>query len=477
MTEPSVDVGETAAEAVTDFGGFLRSAGKLALARQFSALCLIGVVFVLPALTTKSVATDFVWSYFAMLTLTSLLGLGLERLAATVAGARGDRSLASAVAPVLVVRISTVPLAAVGLWAVLAFVGVQLSSAAWWATMLWITAGLMGPVLFGGLRAAGNSNVEPAVMLAVRATQALALAALAVAGAATAILVTTVALLECAGIAVASSHLGRLREFLTGAHKWRDLPLRRAFALAGIDVVGLLNLRADLLLVGHILGSVTGATYGLLYRAVDGFNGVVGSAGLWLYAESSNDRDGGADPSGLRARSLAVLPRFGVALAVFVVLAAGAAGEVVPRLAAETDTLRILAAAFPLLTVNAVELHVRSGRGRNREVLTVNVITLLVNVPLSILLIDNFGLPGAAAALAFSELLQASLLWCSASRDERTLVGRALATAVLGAVLLLLTAASLSGGHLALAIVAVLAVIALVVGRRPWPRRHALVVS
>ena len=82
------------------------------------------------------------------------------------------------------------------------------------------------------------------------------------------------------------------------------------------------------------------------------------------------------------------------------ILAAGAAGILVPRLASETDTLRILAAAFPLLTVNAVELHVRSGRGRNREVLAVNSITLAINLPLSIGLISAFGLPGAAAALA-----------------------------------------------------------------------------
>ena len=36
--------------------------------------------------------------------------------------------------------------------------------------------------------------------------------------------------------------------------------------LAGIDVVGLLNLRADLLLVGRLLGRGPGAIYGLLYR-------------------------------------------------------------------------------------------------------------------------------------------------------------------------------------------------------------------
>ena len=410
-----------------------------------------------------------------MLTLTSLLGLGLERLAATVAGARGDAPLGAALAPVLVVRIVTAPLAAVGLWAVLTFVGVHLSAAAWWATMLWIVAGVMGPVLFGGLRAAGNSNIEPAVMLSVRAAQAIVLATLAVAGAGTAVLVLAVALLECAGIVVAAAAVGPVRAATTssgggaggGIGGWRRLPLRQAFALAGIDVVGLLNLRADLLLVGHMLGATLGATYGLLYRAVDGFNGVVGSAGLWLYAESANERDGGTDPAGLRARSLALLPRLGLALAVVVVLAAGAAGILVPRLASETDTLRILAAAFPLLTVNAVELHVRSGRGRNREVLAVNSITLAINLPLSIGLISAFGLPGAAAALAISELVQATLLWCSASGAERALVGRALAIAAAGAVILGLTVVALAHGQPALAAVGVLATVPLVLPRLP----------
>ncbi len=476
MTEPSVDAGETAADAVADFGGFLRSAGKLAVARQVSALCLIGVVFVLPALTSRAVATDFVWSYFAMLTLTSLLGLGLERLAATVVGARDDVTVGRALAPVLLVRMLTAPFAAVGLWAVLAFVGVHLSSAAWWATMLWITAGLIGPVLFGALRAAGNSNVEPALMLGVRAFQAMVLAGLAVAGATTATLVLAVALLETAGVVVACHCVGSIRDLTTGVSEWRRLPLRRAFALAGIDVVGLVNLRADLLLVGHMLGAVPGATYGLLYRAVDGFNGVVGSAGLWLYAESSNERDGGTDPSGLRARSLAVLPRFGLALGVIVVLAAGAAGELVPRLAPETDTLRLLAAAFPLLTVNAVELHVRSGRGRNREVLAVNTITLAVNIPLSIGLIAAFGLPGAAAALVVSELLQAALLWCSASGSERALVGRALATAVLGAAFLLVTALALAGARPVLLVVGLIGSGLVIAGRVRKPTRRAVVI-
>ena len=89
---------------------------------------------------------------------------------------------------------------------------------------------------------------------------------------------------------------------------WRftELELRGgqgAFAL--IEVVGFLNLRADLLLVGRIMGAGPGAVYGLLYRVVDGFSGVVGSAGLWLYAEAANGTEGGDDVAwAIRTRSL-----------------------------------------------------------------------------------------------------------------------------------------------------------------------------
>ena len=126
---------------------------------------------------------------------------------------------------------------------------------------------------------------------------------------------------------------------------------------------------------------------------------------MWLYAESANERDGGTDPRGLRARSLAVLPRFGLVVAAVVVLGAGAVASIVPRLGAEADTLRILAIAFPILSLNVIELHVRSGQGRNREVLLINTVALVVSVPLCIAGIAAFGLPGAAAALAVTELL------------------------------------------------------------------------
>ena len=456
----------------TTFAGFLRSAGKLAFARQLSALLLVGVIMTLPVLATRTVATDFAWAYFSMLTLSSLLGLGLERLAGTVVATRGEESMGRALAPLLFFRLAIAPVAAVSLWLLLAFVGVTLSAAAWWATLLWVMAALLEPVLFGGLRAAGNSKVEPAVMFAVRAGQAAALAALAASGAPVAVLVASVALLETVGAAIAFREVGPVRQMRGAFLSWRVLPLRRALALAGIDIVGLVNLRLDLLLVGRMLGATLGATYGLLYRAVDGFNGVVGSAGLWLYAESSNERDGGTDPAGLRARSLVLLPRLGVALGLVLVVGAGTIGDLVPRLGAETDTLRFLAAAFPLLTINAIELHVRSGRGRNREVLRVNAATLAFNVPLCILLIVNFGLPGAAIALVLSELWQAMLLWVTASADERSLVGPSLFTATTGAIALVATGAAIGAGHLPLALMAGAVTVLVVVSPRGgwWPK-------
>jgi O-antigen/teichoic acid export membrane protein len=460
----TVDADATVEQSLGDFGGFLRSAGKLAVGRQVSALCLVAMVFVLPTMTTRVIATDFIWAYFAMLTLTSLLGIGLERLAGAVAAGRGDMPLSRALAPVLFLRLMSLPAVAVGLWLLLRFVGVSLSSAAWTATFVWILAGLVSPILFGGLRAAGNSLVEPAVMIGVRAVQAAVLAAVAIAGAPVAVLVTSVALVEWAGVIAAVAAIGHPRATWGAWTHWRALPMRQAFALAGIEAVGVMNLRADLLLVGHILGAAPGATYGLLYRSVDAFNSVVGSAGVWLYAESANERDGGTDPRGLRARSLAVLPRFGLAVATAVVLGAGVLASAVPRLSAQADTLRILAIAFPILSLNVVELHVRSGRGRNREVLLINAITLAVNVPLCIGAIAAFGLPGAAAALAATELLQAGMLWCSASADERALIAPAMVTAILGALVLAWMTVALGVGLVVVAVVA-LAVLVLLIAR------------
>ena len=243
-----------------------------------------------------------------MLTLTSLLGLGLERLAGTVSAERGEASLSGALAPALAARFCTLPLAASSLWVLLTFVGVQLTLAAWRATFVWICAGLFGPLVFAVLRVIGNSTAEPVAMLSIRFMQAAAVAGLASAGAGVTPMAWTVAVLEVVGVLWGLRVVGAVRDMRHGFTRMRALPLRRGAMLAGIDVVGLLNLRADLLLVGRLLGAGPGAIYGLLYRVVDVFSGLVGSAGIWLYAESANGNDGGEDSRGIRARSLLSRP-------------------------------------------------------------------------------------------------------------------------------------------------------------------------
>ena len=306
-------------------------------------------------------------------------------------------------------------------------------------------------------------------MIGARLAQSVVLVALAAVGASVTAAIASVAILEAVGAVVAFralDHTWQTRGVVAGV---RLLPWRRALALAGIELVALAYLRADLLIVGRILGAGAGAVYGMLYRVIDGLNGTVGSAGLWLYAESANGRVAVADPDGLRARSLTLLPRVGVAIGVLLVLASAFLGDLVPRVGSETRTLQLLLAAFPLLAINAVELHVRSGRGRNREVLKIGTATCVVNVGLCLLLIPSEGLRGAAITLLVSELFQASLLLIAASGDERPLVLRSFATAVGGSILLFLIGTSLHDGQVALTVLGVIAAVLLIV--RPLLRR------
>jgi hypothetical protein len=250
-------VQSTGPEPRLSFRTFLEAAGKLAVARQVSGLVFVVAVLTLPGLTTRATSTDFVWAYFAMLTLTSLLGLGLERLAGTVTAERGEQPLASALGPVLAARAMTSPLAAASLWVLFAFVGVHVAGVAWGATFVWIVAGLFGPLVFAALRVVGNSSAEPIIMVSVRAVQAAGLITLAVAGAGLSTMLVPIAALEVLGVVIALRMVGSWRQYRAGLVAVVSLPVRRGAALAGIEVVGLFNLRADLLLIGRILGATS----------------------------------------------------------------------------------------------------------------------------------------------------------------------------------------------------------------------------
>ena len=437
-----IAVGRSAA-----FGAHLASTARAIAGRQGGALLLVGGVVALPAVTTAGVVTDFTWAYVSMLTLTSLLGLGVEQLAMLVVAQRQTGSPASALRPLVLLRLVTAPVVVVALWLLLAFVHVHLSLTAAAITVLWVVAAQVLVVAAAGLRAAGNTRPEPLMTAIARAAQCALLVGLGAAGAGATALVGALAAVELLAALGMMAALGPgwwRREPDVQPWRFRIGGFRRAGTLAGIETVGLFYLRADLLLVGHLLGAAVGATYAVLYRIVDGAGGAAGTASLWLFAAAATDRDGGERRDGVRVRSLTVMPLLGAAVAVVAVVLAGPVGSAIPRIGGEVDTLRLLIVATPLLVWNRLELHVRAARGRHAGVLRIGAAAFVVNVALCIWLVGAYGLIGAAIALLATECLQTLLLIAGAARGERDFVRSTAASAAGAGAVLLIVAGILS---------------------------------
>ncbi|MCZ7525793.1 MAG: glycosyltransferase [Acidimicrobiia bacterium] len=218
--------------------------------------------------------------------------------------------------------------------------------------------------------------------------------------------------------------------------------------------MALAYLRADVLLVGRMLGPEVGAAYGLAYRIVDGLNGLQGGVSLWLFAETLRGREGGDSPGGIRGRSLRVIPRVAALVCVVLIGGAGLLGRAVPDLRGTVPALRLLLVSLPLFVVSSVELHFRSARGRYREVLVAGSAALAANVVLVLWLVDAHGLEGAAWALLVSEGIQAVLLVAMSGRAERALVGGAAWRSATWTGLLLAVAVALNAGSPGVAAVA-----------------------
>lgn len=406
-------------EAEHAFRSFLTGAARLVAGRQGSAIVFAAAVLVLPLIAARGTVTRFTWAYVGMLTLTSLLGFGFERLATQRVALRGGATPAGAVRRLIAARLVTLPVVAVALFLLLLFVDVRLSTGAFLATVLWILGVHVGVIAAAALRATGNVRTEPTIAVLVRSLQAGLLLALAWSGAPVVTLVGALAAVELVGAFALCSALGSGWSRPTMS---RPGELRRTAGFAAIEMASLLYIRADLLLVGHLLGPTAGATYALLYRFVDGAGGAVGTTGLWLFSNVATGRDGGDTNDGVRARAIRTLPRVAFAVSFVGVALAGLLGELVPRFAGDTLTLRLLIAAFPLLAFNGLELYVRSARGRNRSVLAIGVLALVVNVGLCLVLVPEHGLLGAAIALLVTEAVQTAAVLSSVGPTERRIV-------------------------------------------------------
>jgi O-antigen/teichoic acid export membrane protein len=424
-----------------EFRSFLRSVGLLAGGRQFAALAFVGVVLVLPNVGLPRVVEQFLWAYYGSLIMTSVGGLGFER-AAALAVARNGGDARLALVPLTVLRIATVPFEVAGLWLVMKFVGVTLPIPTFIATVVWIVGIQIQLPAFSALRTVDRRAVEPTIWVGMRLLEAPLLLGLAARGASSAVLVGMVAIVELAGGVVAMCELpGRW-----SLRSWRpselDLRWRTMSAFALIELVGIAYLRADLLLVGRILGPTVGAAYGLLSRLLDGILGIQNSISLWLFADSTQRSAAGDDLSAspIRERSLVLFPRAAAAFALGAIVCAPVLGSLVTAIAPTIDTLRILLVALPFFVVSAIETFTRSAGGKNRGVLVVVGLGLAVNIGLNVFLLSTIGLVGAGWALLGSECVQVLLLYGTASVGERRLLRRTVRDVFACGVLLLTVA-------------------------------------
>jgi O-antigen/teichoic acid export membrane protein len=184
-------------------------------------------------------------------------------------------------------------------------------------------------------------------------------------------------------------------------------------------------------------------------------------------------RDGGDTDDGVRARAIRTLPRVAFGISFVGVAFAGLLGELVPRFAGDTQTLRLLIAAFPMLAFNGLELYVRSARGRNRSVLAIGLLALVINIALCLILVPEHGLLGAAIALIVAEALQTCAVLSTVAIAERHIVAPAAATTLLGTGALVGFTVVIGSPVTTAMLVAAAACVALVVHSAP-PRAEAV---
>ncbi len=454
-----------------EFRGFAAAGSRVAIGRQVASGIFIVALFALPNLASAHTTSTFVWAYYGMLTMTSLFGFGLERASAIVMTGHGPADRGRPLAPLVLLRILLTPLSALGLVAMFVFVRVDVSVGVGAATVLWIFAVGLESLAFGARRFLGDSSTEPRAMFGARIAQTVALIALAEAGASVGVLVLAMALAELGAAAWAWRDLGRGLLPTHAVHGFRALPWAELGLSGAIEFVALGYLRADILIVGRILGPVRGAAYGLVYRVLDGLTGLQGGLSLWLFAHGVRRREAGGDePDVILERSLRLLPAVAALLALVPLALAGVLGDLVSSLHGVIDTLRLLMVVFPLYVVSAATLHVEAGRGRHGRALSAGCIALAANVGACVWLIPAYGVIGAAWALIVSEVVQLIAIVATIDRADRAWVSVAAlrATACGGALLAVALLANDGYAVMAGVLAAVVAVALVVDGRAGW---------
>ena len=435
------------------FGRVIRTAGILTAGRQLGAVVLTGAVLLLPRYLGGADLDRFLWIYFAQLLLSSILNLGLERYTAReVAGRERDRRPA-ALGTGLVGRALTALLTPLALVVLLGFVDVKLSATTFAAASVWTLAVQFQGVLFAGVRAAGRGSAEAGLILAGRVAQAILLLVGAIAGWGLAPLVWVLA---AADVAVTFGSV-IVADAVVGVGRPDGIPYRRLGLYTALEISVFAYLRADLLIVGRILGSNDGATYGLAYRVIDALVALSTPALLILFAYASGESARGQGLERVRRRSQSLLPQLGVVVAALGIVLVAPLARFVPRLHDIAPALRILLGTVPLTYLIGVEAHLLSAEDRNKPVLLVAMAALVGNVLLNIGLVPSYAFMGAAVALLITELGQVLGLTIGANapgaRSAASRVIPAVALLILGGALFNVDVAIAAGAALVGAIV------------------------
>jgi O-antigen/teichoic acid export membrane protein len=382
----------------------VRSAIRLTIARQVAALILMCAVLVLPRLVSREVFDGFMWLYFSVLFLSSILNLGLERAVAPVINRAGDTGPPGAATPLLLARFVTLPLTALSLTVLLRVVGVQVPFGAWCAGLVWVFAVQVQGVPLAALRATSTTRLEAVAAVVSRTAQGLSLLLLAWMGAGLTSLVGALAAIEVAATLVVTGAMHvdwrQARQFT------RDLPWRLLVAYTAVELVAFSYLRVDTVIVGAIVGPSAGATYTLVYRVVDALVALATPSLLLLFPRAVSIVASGGQLDALRRRTGLLVPRLALLVAVATMIGCGLVARSVPRFDEGLETLRLLIVSVPLYLFSATELHLRSAEDRNGQVLWLGLATLCLNVALNIWFVHALGLPGAAWALIVAETLQ-----------------------------------------------------------------------
>lgn len=216
---------------------------------------------------------------------------------------------------------------------------------------------------------------------------------------ATAGLVLTVRAVRRAGVGVGLAF---------GRAEWRQLA-GEAAPLAGLQVLGVVNYRLDIVVLGVLLGTDAAGIYGIAYRFVDAALPLAAFVAASLFPLLASELDVGAER--VRRAALLVL----AAAPVVVVPALLFAPRIVELVggrdyAAAALPLRLLVLSLPFSALAMLLLSLVMAHRRERTVLPLVVGSIVLNLSLNLVLVPTYGVAGAAGATLCAEITGCLLL-------------------------------------------------------------------